>query len=116
MYINTLADTFRLNGQLDEALRVLNHSLKLDSSGIGTYFNLGLVYKDLNENLKALDFFKKSIQVNALLTEAYYQAALIHLELKNREEALKFINKALKSSPNNLNYKESRETILNSKI
>ncbi len=73
MYMNNLADTFRLNGQLDEALRVLNDSLKLDSSGIGTYFNLGMVYKDLKENTKALDSFKKSIQVNAPLTEAYYQ-------------------------------------------
>ena len=61
-----------------------------------------------------LDSFKKSIQVNAPLTEAYYQTALIHLKLKNREEALKFINKALEFSPNNLNYQESRDTILNS--
>ena len=114
MYINNLADTLRLNGQLDEALRVLNDSLKLDSSGMGTYFNLGMVYKDLKENTKALDFFKKSIQVNAPLTEAYYQSALIHLKLKNREEALKFINKALEYSPNNLNYQEFRDTILNS--
>jgi len=35
-------------------------------------------------------------------------------KLKNREEALKFINKALEFSPNNLNYQESRDTILNS--
>jgi tetratricopeptide (TPR) repeat protein len=114
MYMNNLADTFRLNGQLDEALRVLNDSLKLDSSGMGTHFNLGMVYKDLKENTKALESFKQSIQVNAPLTEAYYQTALIHLKLKNREEALKFINKALEFSPNNLNYQESRDTILNS--
>jgi len=81
---------------------------------MGTYFNLGMVYKDLKENEKALDSFKKSIQVNAALIEAYYQIAQIHLTMKNRDLALKFINKAIEFSPKNLIYLESREKILNS--
>jgi tetratricopeptide (TPR) repeat protein len=79
---------------------------------MGTYFNLGMVYKDLKENEKALDSFKKSIQVNAVLTEAYYQIAQIHLTMKNRDLALKFIEKAIEFSPNNRTYQESREKIL----
>jgi tetratricopeptide (TPR) repeat protein len=79
---------------------------------MGTYFNLGMVYKDLKENKKALDSFKKSLQVNAVLTEAYYQIAQIHLTMKNRDLALTFINKAIEFSPNNLIYQESLEKIL----
>ena len=111
---NNLAGTLRLKGELDQALEVLQNSLKLNSSGMGTYFNLGMVYKDLKENEKALDSFKKSIQVNPALTEAYYQIAQIDLTIKNRDLALKFINKAIELSPNNLIYLESREKILNS--
>jgi len=93
-------------------MEVLQKSLKLNSVGVGTYFNLGMVYKDLKENEKALDSFKKSIQVNAALTEAYYQIAQIHLTIKNRDLALKFIDKAIEFSPNNLIYQGSREKIL----
>ena len=112
MCMNNLADTLRLKGKLDLALEVLQNSLKLNSSGMGTYFNLGLVYKDLKENKKALDSFNKSIQVNAALTEAYYQIAQIHLTMKNRDLALTFINKAIEFSPNNLQYQESKDKIL----
>ena len=112
MYMNNLANTFRLNGQLDEALRVLNDSLKLDSSGMGTYFNLGLVYKDLKENKKALDSFKKSIQINAALTEAYYQIAQIHFTTKNHDAALKSIENAIKFSPTNQTYQKFQEKII----
>jgi tetratricopeptide (TPR) repeat protein len=93
-------------------MKALQNSLKLNSAGMGTYFNLGLVYRDLKENKKALDAFKKSIQVNGALTEAYYQIAQIHLTMKNRDLALKFIEKAIGFSPNNLTYQESRKKIL----
>jgi len=112
MYRNNLADTLRLNGELDQAVEVLQNSLKLNSAGMGTYFNLGMVFKDLKENEKALDSFKKSIQINAALTEAYYQIAQIHLTMKNRDLALKFIDKAIEFSPQNLIYQGSREKIL----
>ena len=110
--MNNLADMLRLKGEPDQALEVLQNSLKLNSAGMGTYFNLGMVYKDLKENEKALDSFKKSIQINAALTEAYYQIAQIHLTMKKRDLALKFIDKAIEFSPNNLIYQGSREKIL----
>jgi len=70
------------------------------------------INKYVKENEKVVDSFKKSIQVNAALTEAYYQIAQIHLTMKNRDLALKFIDKAIEFSPNNLIYQGSREKIL----
>ena len=80
---------------------------------MGTHYNLGMVYKDLKLNKKALDSFKKSLEVNESLFEAYYQIAQIHLIMKNQDAALKSIDKAIEFAPTNLTYQELREKIRN---
>ena len=116
MYINNLADTLRLNGELDQALDILQHSLKLNPVGMGIHFNLGMVYKDLKENKKAINSFEKSLQINSSLTEAHYQIAQIHLTVKNHDAALKSIENAIKFSPTNQTYQNFQEKIIASQI
>ena len=116
MYMNILADTLRLNSELDQALEVLQDSLKLNPAGMGTYFNLGMVYKDLKENKKAINSFEKSLQTNSSLTKAYYQIAQIHFTTKNHDAALKSIENAIKFSPTNQTYQKFQEKIIASQI
>ena len=110
--MNNLADTFRLKGELDQAVEILKNSVKLNSKGMGTYFILGMVYKDLKEHEKAIDSFKKSLQVNPALFEAHYQIAQIQLSIENRDLALKSIESAIQSAPTNQTYQEFRDKIL----
>ena len=112
MYMNNLADALRLNGKLDQAAEVLQDSLKLNPTGMGTYFNLGMVYKDLKENKKAINSFEKSLQTNSSLTKAYYQIAQIHFTTKNHDAALKSIENAIKFSPTNQTYQKFQEKII----
>ena len=83
---------------------------------MGTYFNLGMVYKDLKENKKAINSFEKSFQINSSLTEAHYQIAQIHLTVKNHDAALKSIENAIKFSPTNQTYQKFQEKIIASQI
>ena len=112
MYIDNLADVFRLKGELDRAVRTLEKSLKLNTRGITTQFTLGKVYKDLKEYEKSIEAFKKSLKVNTSLYEAHYHIAQIQLEQKNLDSALKSIESAIKFAPTNKGYRELREKIL----
>ena len=64
MYINNLADVWRLKGEPDQAIENLKKSLKLNARGMATHFNLGMAYKDLKEYEKAIESFKQSLKVN----------------------------------------------------
>ncbi|SVD92930.1 uncharacterized protein METZ01_LOCUS445784 [marine metagenome] len=109
-----MADVFRLRGEPDQAIRLLEKSLKLNGPGIATQFNLGMSYKDLKKFEKAIKAFKKSLEINPALNEAHYQIAQIKLVQKNQDSALKSIESAIKSDPSNLEYQEFRDKISDS--
>ena len=69
-----------------------------------------MVYRDLKEYGKAMEFFKKSLQL-ASFPEAHFQIAQIEFSMKNRGSALKSIESAIQSSPKNLKYQNFRDII-----
>ena len=110
MYLNNLADTLRLQGELEQANSILKSSLKLNPLGINTNFYIGMVYRDLKEYGKAMEFFKKSLKVRPF-PEAHFQIAQIEFSMKNRISALKSIESAIQTSPKNLKYQNFRDII-----
>jgi len=110
MYLNNLADTLRLQGELERANSILNNSLKLNPLGVNTNFYMGMVYRDLKEYGKALEFFKKDLKVRPF-AESHFQIAQIEFSMKNRGSALKSIEAAMQSSPKNLKYQNFRDVI-----
>jgi tetratricopeptide (TPR) repeat protein len=110
MYLNNLADTLRLQGELEQANLILKNSLKLNPRGVNTNFYIGMVYRDLKEYGKAMEFFKKSLRI-ASFPEAHFQIAQIEFSMKNRGSALKSIESAIQSSPKNLKYQNFRDII-----
>ena len=110
MYLNNLADAFRLQGELEQANSILKNSLKLNPLGVNTNFHIGMVYRDLKEYGKAVEFFKKSLKVSSL-PEAHFQIAQIEFSMKNKASALKSIKSAIQSSPKNLKYQNFRDII-----
>jgi len=110
MYLNNLADTLRLQGELEQANSILNNSLKLNPLGVNTNFYIGMVYRDLKEYGKAMEFFKKDLKVRSF-AESHFQIAQIEFSMKNRGSALKSIEAAMQSSPKNLKYQNFRDII-----
>ena len=110
LLMNNLADTLRLQGELEQANSILKSSLKLNPLGINTNFYIGMVYRDLKEYGKAMEFFKKSLQF-ASFPEAHFQIAQIEFSMKNKASALKSIKSAIQSSPMNLKYQNFRDII-----
>jgi len=111
LLMNNLADTLRLQGELEKANSLLNKSLKLNPLGVNTNFYIGMVYRDLKEYGKAMEFFKKSLKVRSF-SEAHFQIAQIEFSMENRDSALKSIESAIQSSPKNLKYQNYRDIIL----
>ena len=77
-----------------------------------TQFNLGVLYNTKGEISKAIQSFKKSIQVNPNYLEAYYQLATTHLRAKNKESAKLLLEKALQIAPKNQKFKNLYDLVI----
>ncbi|MEC7785310.1 MAG: tetratricopeptide repeat protein, partial [Nitrospinota bacterium] len=95
-----------------QAESTLLKSLDLNSNGLITQFNLGILYKTQGNTSKAIEFFQNSLQINPQYTEAYYQIATTHLKAKNKESAKLSIQKGLKVDPDNEKFKKLYEQVV----
>jgi len=59
-----LGKFYFFNEKYDEAIRVLQKSVKFDPSLAETYYNLGLIYEAKNENIKAKEMHLKALEAD----------------------------------------------------
>ena len=87
-------------GKLDEALDCYNKGIEADPTDAMIYNNLGLLYANhKNDNLKAEDFYKKSISLKQNLPEPYNNLASLYKLNDRYEEAIDCYNKAININP-----------------
>lgn len=99
--LNNIATTLDELGRVDEALEYLHKIIKIDSSFIGSYVNLGFQYTKLKRYKEAIAFFDKALLIdkNDPLTLNNRGLALYHL--KDYKRALADINQSLSIYPSN---------------
>jgi Tfp pilus assembly protein PilF len=107
-----LGDSYRLAGDFKQAESILLKSLKMDSNGMLTHFNLGVLYKTISEIPKAIQSFQSSLEVNPHYVEAYYQLATIYLKSKNKQSAKLSLEKALQADPANEKFKTLYDQVI----
>jgi OmpA-OmpF porin, OOP family len=91
----TLADNFRVRGQYEQAIDLLNQAIAKDGKFEEAYYRLGLTYRSANNLNSATQNFEKGLSVSSdiprqkrhsfILGDCYlrqgkYEAALAHLE------------------------------------
>lgn len=81
----------------DEAKRYLNEALKLDESYPKVYFFIGQAFKETQDTAKAIEFFKRAIQVDAGDYDSYIQLAQLYTKLHS-SEALKYLEAAINTN------------------
>ena len=64
--------------------------------------NLGGIYKDLGELDKALNYTKKSIELNPVNAGAYINLGVIYKDIGKLNTALSYTLKAVELDPENL--------------
>ena len=95
-----------------KAEETLLRSLEVDTNGMLTHFNLGILYQTEGKFNEAIDSFQKSLNINPFYTEAYYQLATTHLKINNKESAKQSLEKGLQADPNNLKFQKLYNEVL----
>lgn len=106
LFYMTLGDIYRENAKYEQALLNYDKALAFvsadDKQVAPVYFYKGICYDLMNDNVKALGFYEKALQLDAQNpTYLNYVGYSWLEENKNIPEALTLIQKAVSKSPNN---------------
>ena len=95
--IQTLVgNVYHSSGKSELFLSKLIENTKIDPNNAVNYFNIGVLYMDMNNNDEALKNFDKSIQLDPKFKNAYTNAAV--LIVKPEKEYIEVINSNLGTS------------------
>ncbi|MEP6734812.1 MAG: OmpA family protein [Chryseolinea sp.] len=59
----TLADNYRVRGQYEQAINLLNQALEKDPKFVEAYLRLGITYASMKQNTKALELYEKGLSL-----------------------------------------------------
>jgi outer membrane protein OmpA-like peptidoglycan-associated protein len=100
----TDADNFRVRGQYDKAIDLLNQAITKDKNFEEAYFRLGLTLKNQQEILRSCESFEKGLSLlpDIRKQNAYrYELADNYLKVGNYTQALEIVNLFLNSEKAN---------------
>ena len=87
----------------DVAQRLYSQVLKINQNHVDAHNNLGVIFKNLGENEKAINCYQKAISLNPNLVDAYNNLGIIFEQLGQNKKAINFYQKAIAINPNYAN-------------
>jgi len=84
-------------GQKEKALKIIEEQMAKEDHNVGAYdyLHLGVLYLENQQYPKAIEAFKKEVELNDYLAETYYYWGLTELKLGNNQEYKSLIEKAV---------------------
>ena len=79
---------------------MLQKAIQINPNYVNTHFNLGIVFKELEEYQKAIYCYEKAIQLNPSCTDAYLNLGVVFEDLKEHQKAISYYKKAIEIQPN----------------
>ena len=98
-YLRQYAIILYSRAKNDEALKISQTAIKLDSSNALNYELRGRIYKDLNEIKKAEEDFRKTIELNKFIPRYYINLSLLLIQENRIGEAKYLIDEILEMYP-----------------
>lgn len=95
------ADTLRAKDFYKEAVSTYLNSILLDRNNSDTYLGLGICYKKLGKNKKAIEYLEKAALLNPNSFETFYELGLCHLKEGSACCAIKCFIQAIQIEPEN---------------
>ena len=92
-------------GDNTKALNYLLKAKSIEPNNFSIHYNLGTLHQTFKKDDDALEFFKKSIELNKDFINGYNALADLYLKKKNYEETIKYLKASVKIdfSINNIN-------------
>ena len=95
-YYETLFQAYIRAGFYDRIIECEKTILKNYPKSFSLLFNIALAYKNLKQNIKAIDFYEKALKINPSSYDAWFNLAHIYsveAQCKNAVSALKICKK-----------------------
>ena len=89
------ADNFRVRGQFEEAINLLQQALDKDDKFVEAYFRLGVTYANMKENPKAIATYEKGLALTNDLRfqkQFWYELGELYLLTGDYEKAMKVLS------------------------
>jgi len=101
-----LSAAYNLAGKNQEALKTLQNAAAIDPSNDRTFYNLGLLYYELQDIPSALQNFRKAVQIGSRMPGLYYNYGLLLQQEGSASEAEKILLRGYSIEPQatNINY------------
>ena len=97
--INNWARVFAAEGNFNEAIKKLNHSLALDNTFAGTYIALGDIYGMYGKPNEALQAYEKAVEYDQFNADAMSMLGFMYFKEGRLKESLALTRKAIELRP-----------------
>jgi tetratricopeptide (TPR) repeat protein len=101
-----LSAAYNSVGKNEEALKALKEALAIDPKNDRIYYNLGLLYYEMNNPVLASESFQQAVRLGSLNISLYYNYGLLLQQQGKVKEAEQILQKGFALSPQaeNINY------------
>jgi tetratricopeptide (TPR) repeat protein len=98
--LTDLGTHLKIQGHYKEGLSKYHEALTYDPKYAPAYYNIGVVYSELQQYQEALFNYNKAIELNPYYSEAYCNIGVIYKNMDRLEEAISYYEKAVSINPN----------------
>ena len=87
--LNSIAYEFINSGDLDSGLAYIEKAIDVDSTFFGSYYNRGVIYRELGDTARAINDFSTSIKYNSADADSYMNRGILYSKSLENIETLK---------------------------
>lgn len=91
----------------DSSIMTINEIVRLDPQNAEAYFMLGLNFRSLKDNTRAINAFRTAVEMDSKLTDAWISLGELHEEKKDAL-ALQYYESAILSDPKSMQAKHAK--------
>ncbi|MDF2966153.1 MAG: Tetratricopeptide 1 repeat-containing protein [Rickettsiaceae bacterium] len=88
-----------VEGYIKRIVKFYNHYIASGAKDADTYYSLGVLFSDLQEQTVGIECFNEAIKLNPSVVKAYLSKAKVLCYLKKYEESIECFNKAIQTDP-----------------
>ena len=100
--LNRLAQINLIKSEFVDAINLMQQSLNVNPYQFNILNDMGLAFRNIGDNSKAIECLDKSIQINPNYFEAFFNRALIKKNIGLCREAISDYSNAIRVQPHNL--------------